>query len=399
MFKDIGNTYNSISYYLEQDMPWREKSLMSLRKDFVFLSLQEGSNITELCKRFNISRKTGYKWMNRYKRFGDVGLQDQSKKPKLSPKKTPYETEEVILQLRDKHPVWGGRKLYKRLTKLGHVSIPSSSAISNILKRNGRINPNELTKHKEWNRFEAEKANDLWQMDFKGYFNIKNGQCHPLTVLDDHSRYSIGIEACKNETYFTVKERLIAIFSKYGLPQAILSDNGAPFGGTSYSRYSKLGVWLIRLGIKVLHGRPYHPQTQGKEERFHRTLKAEVLNYLNLHEIDILGCQTSFNRWRSIYNHERPHEALDMKVPGEVYTESKITFHNQLIPIEYGPDDIVRKVDIEGLVSYKDKKYRVGKGFYKEQVALRYTRIDGILDVYFCNQRIKKIDLRKYKGA
>jgi len=370
-----------------------------LRKDFVNLSLKKDVNISELCKRFNISRKTGYKWMKRYKELGTIGLLDHSKKPKSSPNKTPYAVEKIILELRDKHQVWGGRKLEERLKKLGYSNIPSSSAISNILKRNGRINSIESIKHKKWNRFESKKPNDLWQMDFKGYFNIKDGTCHPLTILDDNSRYSIGLKACRNEKYLTVKEKLTDIFNNYGLPKSMLTDNGAPFSGTIYSEYSKLGVWLIRLGIRLIHCSPYHPQTQGKDERFHRTLKAEVLNYLNLDELNIYECQRSFDEWRSIYNHDRPHEALGMKVPGEVYTESKISFPRQLEVIEYGPDDIVRKVDVEGIISYKNKKYRIGKGFYKEYVALRYTKLDDILDVYFCYQKITKIDLRKYKGV
>ena len=376
-------------------MPWEEVTLVSLRKEFVQLAIKEGSNISELCKRFNISRKTGYKWIKRYLEKNDNGLYDESKKPLHSPKKTPIEMESAVLDVRKDNPVWGGRKIRQRLINLGYNNVPAASTITEILKRNNKIDKEESEKHKKWIRFEADNPNDLWQMDFKGWFKIKGGTCHPLTVLDDKSRFSLGIEACKNEQSLTVKERLTDIFRRYGMPKVILCDNGPPFGAASFSPYTKLGKWLIRIGIKVIHGRPYHPQTQGKDERFHRTLKAEVINYLEIDEIDLLCIQNKFDKWREKYNNERPHEALDLKVPMDVYCESKISFPEVLPQIEYSPGDIVRSVNSEGRVSYKGKQFRVGKGFIDDLVAIRLTKKENILEIYYCNQMIKKIDFEK----
>lgn len=171
-------------------MAWREVSVMNQRIEFVTLALAEGTNISELCQRFRISRKTGYKFLNRYKEQGKEGLQDCSRRPVNSPNKTGCEVEQLVLELRDKHPAWGGRKLKRRLEDLGHSAIPSPSTITSILRRNERISSAESQRHKPWKRFEAQRPNDLWQMDFKGYFPIRDGQCYPLTVVDDNSRYA-----------------------------------------------------------------------------------------------------------------------------------------------------------------------------------------------------------------
>ncbi len=378
-------------------MPWKEVSVVSLRKEFVMLAVKDDSNISILCKRFGISRKTGYKWISRYNEDGHAGLHNKSKRPDYSPKRTPEYMEKAILSVRDDHPAWGGRKIRRRLLNLGFKNVPAGSTISEILKRNNKIDDNESQKHKAWIRFEAEHPNDLWQMDFKGWFKIKKGTCHPLTVLDDNSRFSLGIEGCENERAQTVQGCLIKIFRRYGMPKAILCDNGPPFGAATFSPYTSLGVWLIRLGIKIIHGRPLHPQTQGKDERFHRTLKAELLNYLDLESSDLQKIQTEFNSWRYIYNNERPHESLDMKVPVDIYRESKRCFPETLSQIEYGPDDIVFKVKDGGRLYFNGKQFRVGKAFIGEIVAVRPTLNDNVVEVFYCNQMIKRIDLRIMK--
>ena len=376
-------------------MPWKEVTIVSLRKEFVMLALNEGSDISTLCQRYTISRKTGYKWINRFLEEGEKGLLDRSRRPQKSPNKTPHDMEDLILQVRKEHPAWGGRKIKHRLINLGFKAVPAGSTITKILKRNDRIDTKESEKHKAWISFEAKNPNDLWQMDFKGWFKIKNGECHPLTILDDNSRFSLGIKACENERAQTVKKRLIPIFQRYGMPVAILCDNGPPFGASIFSPYTMLGAWIIRLGIQIIHGRPYHPQTQGKDERFHRTLKAEVLNYLNYELIDLISIQKKLNEWRDIYNYERPHEALNMQVPIDRYCESKREYPEVLPQIEYSPDDVVLLVKNGGRIYYNGKNFRVGKAFISEYVAIRPTQNDEIKKVYFCNQIIKKIDLRK----
>lgn len=372
-------------------MSWKAVTIMSQRHEFIMLALQEGINFSDLCRRFDISRKTGYKYLHRYIAQGIDGLFDRSKRPRHSPKATEPEIEQAILMLRDKHPVWGGRKLKRRLEDIGHTDIPSPSTITEILKRNNRISTEESEKHKAWHRFEAERPNDLWQMDFKGYFQAQDGRCHPLTVLDDHSRYSLCIGACRNERKATVEQHLINVFRKYGVPFRMLMDNGPPWGSDSTYKYTALTVWLMRLGVKIIHSRPYHPQTVGKDERFHRTLKAEVLNYCG--NKSIKQCQTIFDGWRNIYNTERPHEALGMKTPVFCYRFSNRQYPEKMPEIEYGPNDEIRKVQINGIIYYKNKEYRVSRAFKGQKVAVRAANVDGKFSIHFCNQTIGHIDL------
>lgn len=195
-------------------MAWKEVTVMSQRLEFVMLSLQKDVNISELCRRFGLSRKTGYKLLKRYREQGEDGLRDRSRRPKHCPQLTAHETEQMILNLRERHPAWGARKLKRRLEDLGHHGLPAISTITAILKRHGLVLPEESQKHQTWQRFEAERANDLWQMDFKGHFAIRGGRCHPLTLLDDHSRYALCIAACPDQRRLTVHNQLTDVFGR-----------------------------------------------------------------------------------------------------------------------------------------------------------------------------------------
>jgi transposase InsO family protein len=375
-------------------MPWKELNLMSLRKEFVVLALCEDSNIRLLCKRFGISRKTGYKWLVRYERLGGNGLSDQSRRPHHSPLRTPGEMESTVVALRDKHRSWGGRKINARLRRRGIINIPAPSTITDILRRHDRINPSESVKHTTWIRFERAHPNELWQMDFKGYFATDHGLCHPLTVLDDHSRYCVCLQACADETRETVREKLRGVFRQYGLPEQINFDNGPPWG-TERGDYTMLAIWLIRLGIIISHSRPRHPQTNGKDERFHRSLKAEVLQ--NRFFRSMIETQKAFDEWRPLYNLERPHEALRMDVPAEHYQPSSRTYKEPLPPIEYAPGDTVRSITDTGHLLYQGAWYRIGKFVKNQKVAMRPTTQDGILEVFYCRQKIRTISLKTKK--
>jgi len=364
---------------------------MSLRKEFVMLAISNTLNMRELCRRFGITPKTGYKWLRRYQAEGEDGLKDQPRRPAYSPARTPFAMEQAILDVRTKHPAWGGRKIKARLEAITHKRFPSASTITAILRRSGMIDPAESTKHHAWQHFEHDAPNKLWQMDFKGHFPISGGRCHPLTVLDDHSRFALGLEACRNETADTVKDRLIAIFRRYGLPERILADNGGPWGYDGDHPYTALSIWLLRLDIGVSHGRAYHPQTQGKDERFHRTLKAEVLRDYSF--TDLQGCQTAFDQWRDVYNQERPHQALGLATPASRYELSPRPYPEVLPPIEYGDDDIVRKANDKGRISFRGRSFIIGKAFRGLPVALRPTLDDDVWDVFFCHHKIATVDL------
>jgi len=301
--------------------------------------------------------------------------------------------EERICAVRREHPAWGGRKIHRVLRNDGYADVPPPSTCSSVLRRRGLIGPPEREQH-AFQRFEREEPNQLWQMDFKGYILAGAGQCHPLTILDDHSRFNLCLAACANERSETVQVQLIAVFRRYGLPEAMLMDNGAPWGSDAQHQHTRLTVWMMRQGIIIAHGKPYHPQTQGKEERFHRTLKAEVLTKRpQWHSLDEL--QRAFDEWRPVYNYRRPHESIGMVVPGDRYVPSTRCYQEVLPAIEYAPGDLVRKVQDHGRISFRGRDYRVGRGFIGEPVALRATEEDGVWEVYYCAQWISRIDLRE----
>lgn len=378
-------------------MPWSTPSLMSLRLEFVELANKEGANVRELCRRFRISPTTGQKWRNRFKAKGVAGLEDESRRPARSPKKSRPSMEREVLKVRDRHPAWGARTIHRWLVN-HDKPVPGVSTVHAILQRNGRIDAGESDKHRALIRFERERPNQLWQMDFKGHFATDAHRCHPLTVLDDCSRFNLCLKACANEQGATVQGHLTEAFSRYGMPEQMLMDNGPPWGVDEEHRWTPLTVWLLRLGIRVAHGRPYHPQTQGKEERFHRTLNAEVLRHQRFR--DNAHVQRSFNTWRRIYNHERPHHALKLETPASRYSASARRFPRKLVPIEYGPDDIVLKVKADmGRVSFKGTEWKVGKAFVGQPVAIRPTTTDGLHEVYFCHAKVASIDLRTRLNA
>jgi transposase InsO family protein len=374
-------------------MPWQEETVMSLRTEFVEAHQHGDESMQTLCQRFGISRKTGYKWLRRYQEGGPDSLEDRSRRPHTSPVRTSVEVEGLILAARASHPAWGARKIRAWLEARGHKLLPSPSTITAILHRYERIDPVEAQKHRPFQRFVMEEPNQLWQMDFKGYLALAYGRCHPLTMLDDHSRYLLGLHACPDETQPTVRHHLCAAFREYGLPERMLMDNGPPWGCTADQPYTGLTIWLMRLGVAVTHGRPYHPQTQGKEERLHRTLQAELLRHYSA--ADLEGYQRLFDAWRQVYNQERPHEALGMDVPAAHYRPSMRPFPEQLSPVVYQSGDVVRIVDKTGRISFQNRPLRIGKAFRGQQVALRPTEIDGQYAVYFCQVQIRSIDLRE----
>jgi transposase InsO family protein len=378
-------------------MPWKVSSPVSLRQEFVQLASAPDANVSLLARRFGISRKTAYKWIARFAKDPGAGLNNRSCRPHCTPGRTCREVEQLVIELREKHPAWGARKLKRRLEDLQHQKVPARSTVNDILRRHGKIDSEEAAKHAPLCRFERAAPNELWQMDFKGEVKTAAGTIHPLTVLDDHSRFNILLKACENQQNLTVKEALTAVMRLYGMPVSILADNGPPWGSYGTREYfTSLGAWLIRVGISLRHGRPLHPQTQGKEERFHRTLSVEVLRSRPLRDRD--HCQHEFDIFRTVYNHERPHEALQMNVPATRYAPSKREFPETLPPIEYGPDDHVRRVCQKGRISFRGLTYKIGEAFGGEPVALRPTAVDGKMDVFYCHQRVAEIDLRMASG-
>jgi len=374
-------------------MPWHEVSIMERREEFVSLAGQEGSNRRELCRRFGISATTGYKWLGRARAAkGEAGwAADRSRRPQHSPGRTEAAVEAAVLGVRDAHPAWGARKIVHWLVREG-AATPSASTVHAVLARHGRIVPPERAAAP--GRFEHPAPNLVWQMDFKGRTALQGGRwCHPLTVLDDHSRYALGLQACADETTATVRQRLERVFERYGLPEAFLVDNGSPWGGAMQGEWTRLGVWLLKLGVRLIHSRPYHPQTRGKNERFHRTLKAELLALRRFRDLD--RAQAGFDRWRHAYNHDRPHQALGFDVPASRYRPSARALPRTLPEPHYAKGDILRRVGTtKGYVSFKGRLWRVSDAFRGETLAIRPRATDGCFAICFASYQIATIDLR-----
>jgi transposase InsO family protein len=266
--------------------------------------------------------------------------------------------------------------------------------VTAILKRQGLISAEASEAAQHWQRFEHPQPNALWQMDFKGHFALTQGRCHALTVIDDHSRFNLVLQACAGETFQDVQPALEHCFRRYGLPQRISCDNGPPWGTTRREdRLTRLGVWLIHLGVGLSHARPYHPQTNGKDERFHRTLDNAVLKRRTL--IDQVDAQNAFDDYREVYNLIRPHDALGLAVPASRYRPSDREYPEALPPIEYDSDSTIRMVDSCGRISFKNQKFRISKALFGKPVAITPDPDNAAnYRVYFCNYHVRSIDLR-----
>lgn len=345
-------------------MPWESKTVEELRKEFIIAS-KTTSNFSSLCREFGITRKTGYKWIARAEETND--LSDRSHARKNISNKTDKETENLILSVRKDNPAWGGKTIRQVLVNQGHEDLPCVKTCNNILKRNGCISEEESLKHKPFVRFERDKCNQMWQTDFKGDFALLDGtRCFPLDILDDHSRFSIKIAAKPNT--LGVADSFREAFYEYGMPDSVLSDNGWTFRGfrNGYTHFEK---WLMNHDILPIHGRIMHPQTQGKIERFHRTMKTELLNQNKFK--DILDADRGLQEWRMKYNNLRPHEALNMKCPAEVYIPSDRTYIDNIKKFEYGGQHHVIKVNSWGYVRFNGWQVYLSETMINENIEFR----------------------------
>jgi transposase InsO family protein len=375
-------------------MPWQDVSKMDAREEFVRLALQEGANRRELCRRFGIHPDTGYKWLARWA-AGERDLLDRSRRPHMSPRRSDAGLEARIVAVRMAHPAWGARKIAAVLARNG-IAPPAASTVHAILVRHELVVLAAGGARAQL-RFEKEAPNLLWQMDFKGWVRLADGQrCHPLTLVDDHSRYCPGLEACADEQGATVRLRLERIFRCHGLPDALFVDNGGPWGDSQGAGWTKLRVWLAKLGVGLIHARPHHPQSRGKNERFHRTLKAEVFALRRFHSL--AETQAAFDAWRSLYNFERPHEAIGMAPPASRYRQSPRTMPEHLPEVAYDPGEIVRRVPAsKDYIAFKGRLWKVPGAFHGETLAIRPLDQDGTYGVYFAANRVATIDLTKPK--
>jgi putative transposase len=377
-------------------MPWQEVSMSDARREFVRLACLEGANRRELCRRFGIHPDTGYKWLSRWA-AGEHDLADRSRRPKRSPLRSDAGLGARVVAIRMAHPAWGARKIAHRLLAEGGGA-PAVSTVHAILARHDLVvvaagGPAARL------RFEKEAPNLLWQMDFKGHVGLADrSRCHPLTLVDDHSRFCPGLEACTDETGATVRACLERIFRRHGLPEALFVDNGAPWGDSQGARWSRLGVWLTKLGITLIHSRPYHPQSRGKIERFHRTLKAELFALRSFS--DRAALQAAFDSWRDLYSHQRPHQAIAMATPASRYAASPKAMPERLPEVEYDAGEILRRVPLsKDYIAFDGRRWKVPQALRGETLAIRSLDRDGQYGAFFASHQVATIDLTKPKSV
>ena len=355
-------------------MSWETKTVMEQREQFIRVATEGNDTISALCQYYGISRKTGYKWLSRAAE--GLPLCDQSRRPHQQPSKTAEDVEALIVQTRLSHPAWGGKTIRAALEAAGVEGLPSDKTCCNIIKRNGLIDPVESAKHTPYQRFEKHHCNEMWQTDFKGDFLLGNGvRCFPLTILDDHSRYNIRIEPKEFAT--DVKTSFIAAFREYGLPNSVLSDNGSQFAG-AHEGLSTFERFLMDLDILPIHGRPIHPQTQGKIERFHRTFKQEALRTVPSNMTDAAAI---FENWRWLYNEVRPHHALGLKTPGSIYQASTRAYY-EAKPYVYDEGAKLIKVNNWGYLRFGPNRLFLSEAMADTRVEIRFDENDKFKIIY-----------------
>jgi len=365
-------------------MPWRQTSPMDQRTLLIADYLRETLSVTELCDLYRVSRKTAYKWIDRYLRHGPAGLQEHSRRPQHSPNQTAEDIVQALLQARRRHPSWGGKKLLALLHKRDPSwDLPHRSTVCDILKRHGMV---PKTRHRRRIGHPGKPTssilapNDLWSADFKGQFKTGNGRyCYPLTVADGFSRYLLGCQGLNSTAVDEAKPVFTRLFKEYGLPTRIRTDNGVPFATNTLARLSRLSAWWVRLGILPECIEPGKPQQNGRHERMHRTLKAETTRPA---AGSLAAQQRRFNAFRDVFNHERPHEALDQQTPASCYRPSSREMPSTLPPLEYPDRFEVRYVSANGGIRWNCDWVNVSIVCVGEYVGLE--EIDnGIWNIYF----------------
>lgn len=357
-------------------MPWQQADPVNERLKFVVAAQDGPFSITELCRRFGISRKTGYKLLARYESDGPEGMRDRSRAPASHPNRTSVEFEAAVLRVRKVHATWGSKKILAILAR-DHApgELPARSTVDQILKRAGLVVPRRKRARRQPSApptVKAEAANDVWTIDYKGWFRVGDGtRCDPLTINDAYSRISLECRAMVSPKLGDVKRRLEATFWEYGLPTYLLSDNGPPFASQGLGHLSRLGVWLLRLGVQPVFIEPGHPEQDGRYERFHETLKAETANPPRS---SIRAQQVAFQSFQREYNEERPHEALDMRVPADLYVTSTRSMPTSIADHEYADGIEPRHVRRDGAMKWAGGLVFVGEAMAHELVGLE--RID-----------------------
>jgi transposase InsO family protein len=354
------------------------------RKEFIDAWLNREQPMAELCRRFEISRKTGYKWLDRFEEGGRGGLEDRCRAPHSSPQAIDHAMAQSITQAREQHPHWGARKLRLWLQRQQPATAwPAASSIGELLKREGLILPRKSRRKTPPNGqplAHAKAPNELWCVDFKGWFRCGDGsRCDPFTSSDAYSRYLFCCRSVEKTDGPHIRGVMEALFRRYGMPPGIRSDNGPPFASRAPGGLTRLSMWWLRLGIRHERIEPGRPEQNGRHERMHRTLKMETASppAANLRQQ-----QQVFVRFEDEYNQQRPHEALGGKTPAEVYTPSTRTFPRRLPELEYPAGVHLRQISQQGSLKWKSERTFLSEVLGRETVGLLETE-EEFFEVYY----------------
>ena len=370
-------------------MPWKDQTMSQQRLQFVQLVEEQHVTVAEACRRFGICRTTGYKWLKRYRKDPKLPLQNQSRQPRNSPDRTDDATEKLILDTYQLYG-WGARKIRNRLADTGH-NVPSINTVHRVLQRHDCVNLTPRIEPQPLQRFERSRPNELWQLDFKGPREVGRKRIHPLTIIDDHSRFLIGLDVHHSHKIAPVFERLWNYFGEVGMPQSILCDN--EFNTRLRVRtISWFDAQLIKLSIWPIHGRFYHPQTQGKVERVHGTFEREM--YPQLRHDCLEHFEADIQQWVGIYNFIRPHEALGDRPPFSRWRASERTRPAKMPEAVYPEGSITKKVSITGDVRWKGRRILAGYGLVGEFVRIAET--DDAFEIYFCHHLVRTIPMTAF---
>lgn len=376
-------------------MSWSTTNIMDQRMEFAVRAIHDDVNFAELCKEFGISRKTGYKWKERFRENGFSGLHDLSRCPLESSKKLSEDIICELIRLKNLHPKWGPEKIMV-LHKRSHSNTPSLSSVKRILEKAGLTKKRKRRSQNCTGRIqskkEATKPNEIWTVDFKGWWHGRDARCEPLTIRDQFSRYIISLDAMTTISTGPVKRRFEAAFRNYGLPEVIRSDNGTPFAcHNSPLGLTKLSAWWLMLGIDLDRTRPGCPQDNGAHERMHRDIKLELQPFMK--KATIAESQSAFDLWRDEFNTVRPHQSLNMRCPIDYYEKSGRSYPEELAEIDYPDELLVRKVrSSTGCIKIESTVVFLSTAFAGWTVGLKPLK-SGQYEVWFANLQLATLDL------
>jgi putative transposase len=378
-------------------MPWLETSPVEQRERFIRDHRAGLYMMTELCARYDVSRKTGYKWLERFDEGGRHGLQDRSRAPHHCPHRIAKEVAAVICAARRQHPSWGPAKLVAWLRpRFPTVVWPAVSTAGDLLARRGLVKKRRRRRHYQHPGVvppTTTQPNDLWTADFKGHFRTRDGiYCYPLTIADQHTRYLLACHGLLSTKGHGVRPVFDRLFREYGLPGAIRTDNGVPFATCGIHGLSQLNVWWLRLGIQHQRILPASPQQNGAHERMHKTLKGEAIRPPRS---TLATQQRAFNDFRRLYNAERPHEALHDRTPASLYRPSRREYSGTLPPVEYPGHFIVKRVTNAGTIRLRKRLLFLANALKQHPVGLEEID-DGVWSIHFCRVLLGRVDERDY---